>query len=134
MYRTIIFSSVTRPQLAEEMILLVCHALQLRKNILISGRNSKEVACARQIICYLLCRYTDVSFGKTGRAICRSRPAVHYNFNEALKHIKAEDPLFMQYWNSIIPLILQRCGEIYKDDNLKKHQHEALLKHPAMPV
>ncbi|WP_160711264.1 helix-turn-helix domain-containing protein [Chitinophaga solisilvae] len=107
LYRHIIFSSAENPQLAQDMVRLICHALQLRIEVLLSGKNTKEVACARQVICYLLCRFTDISFAATGKVIHRSRPAVHYNFGEAAKHVKVQDELFMHCWSKVIPVLLQ---------------------------
>ncbi|MBV8254992.1 MAG: hypothetical protein JO154_20495 [Chitinophaga sp.] len=112
MRRKIIFPCTQYPHLANELMTGICHALQLRKEVLILGRNSKEVACARQVICHLFCSFSDLSFSQIGALIGRSRPAVHYNNSEAIKHLQTKDELFVNYWLKSIRSIMKSIDEL----------------------
>lgn len=91
--------------LADQVVTTICHALQLRKEVLTSGRNDKYVACARQVICYALIKFFKVTFVQAGRSINRSRPAVYYNLNEAVKHFTVGDFIFMEQWRKITAVL-----------------------------
>ncbi|RAJ75523.1 DnaA-like protein [Chitinophaga dinghuensis] len=112
MRKKIIFPCSRYPRLSEELMTRICSALQLRIEVLISGRNSKEVACARQVICHLFCSFSDLSFGQIGTLIGRSRPAVYYNNSEAIKHLQTKDQLFVNYWLKSIRIILKSMDEL----------------------
>ncbi|RBL88542.1 hypothetical protein [Chitinophaga flava] len=90
---------------ADQVVDTICHALQLRKEMLFSGRNDKYVACARQVICYVLIRFFNVTFAQAGKSLNRSRPAVYYNLNEATKHFTVADYIFMEQWHKITPVL-----------------------------
>ncbi|WP_212006491.1 hypothetical protein [Chitinophaga sp. HK235] len=90
---------------ADQTVDAICHALQLRKEVLTSGRNDKYVACARQVICYVLIRFFNVTFAQAGKSLNRSRPAVYYNLNEAIKHLTVADYTFMEQWQKIAPIL-----------------------------
>ncbi|MFB6454450.1 helix-turn-helix domain-containing protein [Chitinophaga sp. Hz27] len=112
MSKEIIFYCSRYPELSEQLMGRICQALQLRREVLISGRNSQEVACARQVICHLLYSFTDLSFMQIGTLIGRSRPAVYYNNSEALKHLQTKDQLFTNYWLKSIRSILKSMDEL----------------------
>lgn len=94
------------PSYLSEFVEVICQTLTLRREVLISGRNAREVAIARQVICYLLCNYAGASFLQAGRAIRRSRTAAYYNCCEAQKHLDTKDELFMQQWGKILPVLI----------------------------
>jgi chromosomal replication initiation ATPase DnaA len=94
------------PSYLPEIVDVICQALSLRREVLFSGRNAREVASARQVICYMLCHYAGASYAQAGWAIRRSRTAAYYNCCAAQKHLDTKDELFMQQWKKILPLII----------------------------
>lgn len=93
-----------------------------RKEIIEYDRRREHVE-ARQIICYILNRHTDMTLQKIGIQISRDHSSVIHSVN-VIKNITSYDHVYATKIKRLETLILLNSGDTVNNNNIKLKENE----------